>query len=216
MDSLGCPQVPEWGRTALGRTWLAALGTALGGNLMIRLSDLARLQGQPALDTDGQVLGTVDQIYLSDVGHEPRWVTLSPASGAAPQVFAPLVGAAAGADGLRLQVTRDQVLDSPRVVVDQHLSPAEEAELDRYYGLTADGTPDEARVTLSEERIVTGTEQVTRRVRVRRHVVTDMETVQVPLKRELLAIESVPLDGGAPELIEEFTLREERVALVQT
>ena len=184
---------------------------------MIRLSDLARLQGQPAHDLEGQALGTVDHLYLSDVDNEPRWVTIGSTSGSAAQVFAPLVGATAATEGLRLSVTRDQVLASPPLAVDAHLSPQEEAELERYYGLPPVARPEEAQtITLSAERAVPGTELITRQVRVRRYVVTETELVEVPLKRERMVIERMPLEGGEPELIEEFTVREERVALVQT
>ena len=199
---------------------------------MIRLSDLARLQGQPAHDLDGETVGTVNHLYLSDVDNEPRWATVGSTSESAPQVFAPLVGATAAAEGLRLAVTKDQVLGSPRLAVDEHLSPQSEAELERYYGLQPGARPAEAQaaevrpaeaqapevevMTLSAERAVPRTEMITRQVRVRRYVVTETELVEVPLKRERMVIERMPLNGEEPELIEEFTVREERVALVQT
>jgi uncharacterized protein (TIGR02271 family) len=184
---------------------------------MIRLSDLARLQGQPAHDLEGEDLGTVEHLYLSDVDNEPRWMTVGPSSGSAPQIFAPLVGATAAAEGLRLAVTRAQVLGSPPMSVEQHLSPQDEAELERYYGLDPVAPPAEVQImTLSAERPVPRTEMITRQVRVRRYVVTETELVEVPLKRERMVIERMPVDEGEPELIEEFTVREERVALVQT
>lgn len=200
---------------------------------MIRLSDIALMRELPAFDAEGRPLGTVDKIFVSDVGKEPRWVTL--ASTEARPLLAPLVGAEVSTDGLRLAVTQEQLLGGPEVAADEHLGPDEEAELARYYGFelsdpvplqAGDPVPRPAEVgalqreevgslTLSAERAVIRTEPVSRQVRVRRHVVTETQLVEVPLRRERMIIEKVPLEGGEPELIDEFTVREERVTLVQ-
>ena len=49
--------------------------------------------------------------------------------------FLPLQGAELTPDGLHVQAHKDVVKDAPRIDADQHLSPAEEQELYRYYGL---------------------------------------------------------------------------------
>lgn len=197
---------------------------------MIRLSELARAQGRPAHDRDGEPIGNVDQIYMSDDETEPRWVTVHELSGGSRELFAPVEGAEVTDTGLRLACTRDQVLSSPDVAADEHIGPAEEALLSRHYALDSSFSGgrnaaehpkgimqgDQGTVTLSGERLVTGTEEVTRKLRLRRYVVTETETVEVPVKRERLAIERVTDGGGVPEIVEEFTLREERVVSVQT
>ena len=185
---------------------------------MIRLSDIALMREQPAFDAEDRPLGTVDKIFVSDIGKEPRWVTL--ASTQARPLLAPLVGAEVSTDGLRLAVTRDQLMAGPDIAADEHLGPDEEAELARYYGFElSDPVPPQREevgsLTLSAERAVIRTEPVTRQVRVRRHVVTETQLVEVPLRREQMIIEKMPLDGGEPELIDEFIVREERVTLVQ-
>lgn len=209
---------------------------------MISLSEVARLQGRPAHDSSDELIGTIDQIYMSDGDTEPRWVTLTRPGESRP-LFAPLEGAVVEEDRLRLPLLRELVLTSPAVTADEDLGADDEAQLCRHYGFdsstgrgkhaadsastatesaTPTATPDapdapeEARVTLDGERLIPGTEQVTRQLRIRRYVVTEVQLVEVPLKQERLAIERVPLDGGAPEVVEEFTLRAEKVAFVQT
>ena len=202
---------------------------------MISLSDLARVQGRPAYDSSGEPLGTVDQIYMSDFSDEPRWVTVTGAPGSAAQLFAPVAGARVSDDGLRLAWSRDDVLASPQVAADEHIDAAAETRLSEHYGSVrsstegrpadehdqtpgedADVAGEDRPMTLSGERAVPGTEQITRRLRLRRYVVTDVETVEVPLKRERLAIERVSDVDGTTHVVDEFTLREERIVEVRT
>ncbi|MGO1286431.1 MAG: YsnF/AvaK domain-containing protein [Brachybacterium sp.] len=70
-------------------------------------------------------------------------------------------------------------------------------------------------VTLHEEQAHVGTEKVqTGRVRLRKHVVTDTEQVEVPVQREELVLEREPADGRAGGTLSEeevdVTLTEER------
>ncbi|GEA87965.1 DUF2382 domain-containing protein [Cellulomonas cellasea] len=82
------------------------------------------------------------------------------------------------------------------------------------------GTTDDA-MTLSEERLEVGTERVaTGRARLRKYIVTEQETVTVPVQREEIRLEREPITEGnvddalsGPELTEsvhEVTLTEER------
>ncbi len=86
------------------------------------------------------------------------------------------------------------------------------------------GRDDEAAVTLSEERLEVGTQtREAGRARLRKYVVTENETITVPVRKEKLVIERVPAGDsatepitgpdGASEVIEEITLREERVVV---
>jgi uncharacterized protein (TIGR02271 family) len=82
----------------------------------------------------------------------------------------------------------------------------------------------EAGVTLSEERLRVGTEQrEAGRARLRKYVVTENETITVPVRKEKLVVEHVPAGetaaepitgaDGESEVVEEITLREERVVV---
>ncbi len=83
---------------------------------------------------------------------------------------------------------------------------------------------DKTAVTLSEERLQVGTQaREAGRARLRKYVVTENETITVPVRKEKLVIERVPAGDsatepitgpdGASEVIEEITLREERVVV---
>lgn len=62
---------------------------------------------------------------------------------------------------------------------------------------TGDRSTGEAVVTRSEERLSVGTERVaTGRVRLRKYVVTEVQTIQVPVTREEVRLERVPITPG--------------------
>ncbi len=87
---------------------------------------------------------------------------------------------------------------------------AEQPVGDRGEGV--DGTES---ITLHEERATVGTERVeTGRVRLRKHVVTDTETVEAPVQREEISIERTPIDGEVGGEVSEgdveVTLHEDR------
>jgi len=86
------------------------------------------------------------------------------------------------------------------------------------------GREDDAAVTLSEERLQVGTEHhEAARARLRKYVVTEEETITVPVRKEKLVVEHVPagdtpvepISGpdGESEVVEEIVLREERVVV---
>lgn len=83
---------------------------------------------------------------------------------------------------------------------------------DQHRGAGADG----GGVTLHEEQAHVGTERVeTGRARLRKHVVTDTERVEVPVEREEVVLEREPADGRAGGTLSEeeevdVTLTEER------
>jgi uncharacterized protein (TIGR02271 family) len=72
---------------------------------------------------------------LDDTTGDPSWVTVTTGLFGTSQTFVPLEGATFDGDDLRLAHSKDKIKDAPRVDVDQHLSPQEENELYRYYGL---------------------------------------------------------------------------------
>jgi uncharacterized protein (TIGR02271 family) len=85
------------------------------------------------------------------------------------------------------------------------------------------GDDAEASVVLSEERLDIGKVEQESRVRLRKYVTTETETITVPVRKETLVIERVPASDsatepitgpdGSTEILEEITLREERVVV---
>ncbi|MGI8721061.1 MAG: DUF2382 domain-containing protein [Geodermatophilaceae bacterium] len=185
---------------------------------MIEQQNADELMGATVQDSSGDKIGKVGQVYLDDSSGQPKWVTVNTGLFGTKESFVPLEQASFSGGALSVPVSKAQVKDAPQVEGD-HLEPAEEAELYRYYGLdgdTADGTDqsgqtgrdvqsgqvgrdvsgpttDEA-MTRSEERLDVGTEEVeTGRARLRKYVTTHTESVQVPVSREEVRLEREPI-----------------------
>lgn len=111
--------------------------------MSISTDDLGRITQQTtALSSDGDRLGTINQIYTSDSTGEPAWVTLKTGLFGTQESFVPLADASFDGDDIRVPVTKKAVHDAPRVDADGHLSVEEEDDLYRHYGLRNPGQPD--------------------------------------------------------------------------
>ena len=210
---------------------------------MFNKNQIDTLIGSDVYGTDEQKIGTVGQVYLDDQSDRPEWVTVRTGLFGTKESFVPLTQADTSTNGLRVPFTKDHVKDAPRVDADQgHLSYEEEAELYRHYGLdytAGSGAPqrtskdrgtvghdtsgpetDDA-MTRSEEQLKVGTKTHEKgRARLRKHVVTEQQTVSVPVTREEVRVEREPITdanrGAAmsgPAISEEeheVVLREER------
>ena len=103
---------------------------------MISQQDITSVIGSTAVDNDGDKLGKVGQVYLDDASGRPEWVTVSTGLFGTKETFVPISDATVADGTLRVPYEKAKVKDAPRVDADQgHLSPAEEEELYRYYGI---------------------------------------------------------------------------------
>ena len=78
------------------------------------------------IDTDGDKIGGVGQIYLDDSTGQPNWVTVKTGLFGASESFAPLSGASVSGSDIVVTSDKATVKDAPRVDADGHLSPDEE------------------------------------------------------------------------------------------
>ena len=109
---------------------------------MITTQDVQRVIGTNAVDGDGSKLGKIGQVYLDDQTGRPEWATVSTGLFGTQESFVPLAEAELMGDSLRVPYDKARVKDAPRVEAEQgHLSPEEEGELYRYYGIS-DGISD--------------------------------------------------------------------------
>ncbi|MCZ2813911.1 PRC and DUF2382 domain-containing protein [Modestobacter sp. VKM Ac-2979] len=191
---------------------------------MITQQDITSIIGSNAVDADGDKLGKVGQVYLDDQTGSPEWATVSTGMFGTSETFVPLTDATVADGTLRVPYQKSKVKDAPRVDADQgHLSPEEETELYRYYGVgvgtdtarvdtartdtvgtdanrhgtvghdTSGPTTDDA-MTRSEEQIRVGTQQVEAgRARLRKYVVTEEVTTTVPVSHEEVRLEREPI-----------------------
>jgi len=98
--------------------------------------------GGNVLSTGGGKIGSIGQIYLDDATGEPSWITVKTGLFGTSESFVPLDNANAQGDDVVVAYDKDKVKDAPRVDPDGSLSPEEEDELYRYYGVGSAGTTD--------------------------------------------------------------------------
>ena len=234
---------------------------------MIGTEHLQTIVGSNAVDSDGDKLGKIGNIYLDDRTGDPAWATVNTGLFGTKESFVPLATARLEGDQLVVPFDKATIKDAPKVADDGHIGDDEQEELYRYYGLSSAGygteggnyagttdagtsgvgtqgvgsergfesgneagtvghdtsgpTTDNA-MTRSEEQLHVGTEtRESGRARLRKYVVTEQETVTVPVQREEVRIEREPITDGnvdaatdGPAISEEeheVTLHEEQV-----
>ncbi len=204
--------------------------------------------GRRAVDPAGNKIGTVGQVYVNDQTGHPDWVTVNTGLFGLRESFAPLAGSSFSGDDLVLPFDKDVVKDAPDIADSSHLDEDEQQSLYDYYerylgdtGMTTAGmrtgarhadsarrkghgttgrTTDDA-MTRSEEQLRVDTENVEAgRARLRKYVVTEQQSVQVPVSREEVRVEREPITGAnrgkamsGPDISEdehEVVLHEER------
>jgi uncharacterized protein (TIGR02271 family) len=190
---------------------------------MIGTDTIDRVIGHDVYDATGQKIGSASEVYLDDETGRPEWVTVRTGLFGTKESFVPIRDADLTDGGVRVPVSKDRVKDAPKIDTDGHLSPAEEEELYRYYGMGAGttGTPGMAgtgvpdtrgtvghdtsghdtsgpdtddAMTRSEERMTVGTtSREVGRARLRKFVVTENVTETVPVTREEVRVEREPI-----------------------
>ncbi|RBY96954.1 photosystem reaction center subunit H [Blastococcus sp. TF02-8] len=115
---------------------------------MIGTDTISRVIGQDVYDEAGEKIGSASEVYLDDETGQPEWVTVRTGLFGTKESFVPIRDADLTNDGVRVPVSKARVKDAPKIDTDGHLSPQEEQELYRYYGLG--GTTDTTRTTQTE------------------------------------------------------------------
>ena len=193
-------------------------------------------------------MGTVGQVYVDEQDGSSNWLTIITGLFGMSETFVPVERASWDSEAVTVPYEKDFIKDAPRIDSDGRISPAEEEELYRYYGMTHDATNSaptgrdsastggpghdstgpntDTAMTRSEEQLKVGTEKVeTGRARLRKYVVTEEQTVTVPVSREEVRLEREPItdanmgeaSSGAAISEEEHvvTLHEERPVIAK-
>ncbi|HEY0165575.1 MAG TPA: PRC and DUF2382 domain-containing protein [Jatrophihabitans sp.] len=100
---------------------------------MMTPEQLQSMIGQTAVDSSGDKIGRIGQIYLDDSTGDPQWVTVSTGMFGTKESFAPLYGSRAEGQNLMLAVSKAMVKDAPNVENDGHLDESEVQALYQYY-----------------------------------------------------------------------------------
>ncbi len=168
-------------------------------------------RGHKMVDSAGDKIGKIDEIYVDDASGEPEWALVNTGLFGTSSNLVPLADARADGDDVVVAHTKDTVKDAPQLGEGQQLSREDEAELYRYYGIDDVRTHDQGHeagtdtpppapdvdgdmdgdhdggdsMVRSEEELHVGT--ATREsggLRLRKHVVTEEETATVAVSHE--------------------------------
>jgi uncharacterized protein (TIGR02271 family) len=198
---------------------------------MIDNSRIDTLTGATVLDNDGDKIGSVGQVYIDPATGGAAWLTVKTGLFGTGESFVPATDASFEGDDVRVGYAKDFVKDAPRVDADAELDENDTDALYDYYGVgstsnaggnagtagTAGATTDNA-MTRSEEHLQVGTERVeTGRARLRKYVVTEQETVTVPVSHEEVRVVTEPItDGNLGDALDGPAISEEDHEVVLT
>jgi uncharacterized protein (TIGR02271 family) len=200
---------------------------------------ILQMRGETLYDSDGDKIGTVEEIYLDTDSGAPEWALVSTGLFGGKSTFVPVSDATETDGELRVPFDKATVKDAPKMDPDGQLSRTEEAELYRHYGRdygagagtsgadlhgrdaettgrdTSGRTTDDAMTRSEEELKVGTTEREAGRVRLRKHVVTDEVTKTVPVKREEIRVEREPVtDANVDDALDGPAISEEEHEVV--
>ncbi|HKJ12259.1 MAG TPA: PRC and DUF2382 domain-containing protein [Ornithinimicrobium sp.] len=100
--------------------------------------------GGVVVDREGDKVGKISEVYLDDDSGRPEWVTAKTGLFGGADTFVPLAGAEEGDNEVRAAHDKATIKDAPRTeAADGHLSPEQEQELYRHYGLERRGSDDD-------------------------------------------------------------------------
>ncbi len=197
------------------------------------------LDASVVVDSDGSEIGKVGQVYTDNDTGQPSWVTVKTEWFGTNESFVPLNSAGIEGDTIRVPYDKDMIKGAPHNDTGEPLSEAAEQELYSYYGLTSAAGADRGTAVSdaeipaqaknvgsgeflirSEEQLHVGTEKVqTGRARLRKVVVTEQQTVTVPVSREEVRVVREPVapgdsvDASIGEAAADVVLTEERVVV---
>jgi uncharacterized protein (TIGR02271 family) len=203
---------------------------------MIDSSRLDALTGATVYDNDGDKIGSVGQVFIDPSSGGAAWITVRTGLFGTGESFVPATEANWDGDDVRVPYEKDFVKDAPRVDADGELDQNDTDALYGYYGYgtgstgydtttetgttgydTSGPTTDDA-MTRSEEHLRVGTERVeTGRARLHKYVVTEQETVTVPVSHDEVRVVTEPItDRNVGDALDGPAISEEDHEVVLT
>jgi uncharacterized protein (TIGR02271 family) len=92
-------------------------------------------RGEQLHGSDGDKLGTIEEIYLDAETRAPEWALVTTGLFGTKRSFVPLRDASSSDEGVTVPFDKDAVKQAPRIEPDGQLSQRQEAELYRHYGI---------------------------------------------------------------------------------
>jgi uncharacterized protein (TIGR02271 family) len=178
---------------------------------------VAQWRGRNAVDSDGDKIGSIDEIYMDTDTGKPEWLAVKTGMFGSKVTFVPIAEASEADGDVKLPYDKQQVKDAPNAEADGELSQEEESALYQHYGLnyseassdsglprgegredtvgrdTSGPTTDDAMTRSEEELRVGTTKRESGRARLRKYVVTEQVQKTVPVQREEVRVEREPI-----------------------
>jgi uncharacterized protein (TIGR02271 family) len=206
---------------------------------MIDPPTVSDLPGVPVLDIDGDVIGSVDRVYIHQDTGALLWVSIRASLHTASKVVAPLDRARFDdqpGSALHIGFPRGVIEDAPSITSVDTLTASDVRTLRSYYNTIPAGSttsmPDTSPrrrnaagvdVIRSEERLRARTiSQPTERIRFQKVIVTEEKSITVTIRHEELRIIREPLlqdaaarppDNAPPAEVLNLVLHEEQVVV---
>ncbi len=164
----------------------------------VTIEQLERMRGAPVLDSGGEKIGKVEEIFYDEGTGRPEWIGIGTGFFGTKRVLVPVQGASAEEDGFTVAYGVEQVKDSPDIDSEQ-ISVETENELYAYYGLRGASQPAQG-VTRSEEELQVAKREVEAgRVRLRKWVETEPVALEIDLQRETARVTREKIDEPVGE-----------------
>jgi uncharacterized protein (TIGR02271 family) len=173
--------------------------------------------GYEVYDQNGEKIGKVDDLFV-DENDNPEYIGVKIGLLGTSSTFIPIDLITVDESAGRLDVATDKetAKNGPAFDDDREITPEYENQVYSYYGLQRSQTTaepaaygayptettdvDELRIQRSEEELRAGTrEREAGALNVRKRVVTDRESIEVPTHHEEVTVERVPVEGAATE-----------------
>ena len=159
-------------------------------------------RGSTVVDSSGEELGKVTGLYLDGESQRPAWAGVKRGFLRGRETIVPLEGAEEVDGSVRVAYDKATVDEAPDVDPDVELNEEEERVLHEHYGrdyAPPSDTETDTAMTRSEEEVTVG-KRVTRRaerVRLKKVLVHDEVKQTVPVRKEVIRLETDPPPDGA-------------------
>jgi uncharacterized protein (TIGR02271 family) len=201
---------------------------------MTTVNDPNKMTGAAVYDGSGRSVGKIDAIYLDNETNEPEWAAVRTGLFGGHVSLVPLGRGNWDGSALTVPFDKEALKAAPHHDPGTTLSPADEQDLYRHYGMSSDRTGEpgvqgrdtsgpttDDAMTRSEERMHVGTEQhESGRARLRKYIVSEDVSTTVPVSHEEVTLEREPITeanrgdamsgGDLTEEEHEVTLTEQR------
>ena len=119
-------------------------------------SAVAEWRGRNAVDSDGDKIGAIDEIYMDTETGKPEWLAVKTGMLGSNVSFVPIAEARESDGNVQLPYDKQQVKDAPNAEADGELSQEEEDSLYRHYGLDYSEARSDSRPPQGQDRGTVG------------------------------------------------------------